>query len=445
MNAVRWFAGVVLFGLSTSQVHAQYGQSANPEHTFSQGQNAPAPRAADWAETQQNSQNEEAAYKAMTAAAEAQEAMYKAQLAGLKLKYGGGLTGSEFEGSVTIDTTKQAGMPEAILLVNRSVADVAIDINRRISRDIGGLPCETILVLTKESSLSQDAAILFDLHADQVRSALHAAKTQFNSASRRDPGDGTEREKEPSGSNRSAILTAGSVIEGLSKLGSYFQTDYTFGPVDMQHFDATSIAYALAGLIAKPQPENVCQSREVLIPERRFVSSLEAVSEELKNLNAMYIQVLGQKAASQARVDTLTKGEKGLAASRYTNAIAAADQAIQLYTSFITMITKAPEAKSESFLTQVLRQKQTRQDIEVKKPHILMVNGQAAGQYYTRKSLWTFFGGPQLYTAGAVTASYMLMDHSGKLLTSGTAASHGGYRSVRQVQRLVDGDRGKDK
>lgn len=446
MNARRWIAGLGLFAFFTLDANAQYGQSPSPEHTFAQGQNTSSNRSAnDGASVLQGAQEDAETYKAIQAAADAQAAMYKAQLAALQLKYGGGLTGTERDGAIEFEATYKS-QPEALLLVNRSVSQVAADIHSRINPIISSQQCRSLLILTDDSSLSLDASILFDFNVNQITAAIQASNLQFKHASDLDPGDvATDSDSESKG-NRSAIQVAGAVTEGLAKLGSYFQSTYKFGQVDMQGFDGSETAYALAGVVASNRSTGACNGKEVLIPERQFIRSLEDINARLSSLDKMYIQALGERAASNARKDALTTAGKTLAASRYTSAIASADKAIELYGAFLTLVMKGPEGKAEAFLVRVVREKQTIKDLDDKKPIVLVVSSKAAGQYYAKKNAWTFFGGPPLYTAAAVTASYMLLDPvSGAVLASGTAGSHGGYQSIRNVQRLIDGERAKAK
>ena len=449
MDAVRWFAGLALFASLCPQAHAQQGPAENPEATHAQGGN----RSTDWGSIQQAAQNETDAYNALAAAAKAQTAMYEAQHAALQLKYGG-IAGVKETGGVNFADDK-AGKPEALLLIHRSARGVAAEIFDQVCHSLSGAE-RTLLIVTDESGLSLDDALLFDLQTSEVEAAFEVARRQFREAREHEPRNATggAAPAAPSGGNRGLLPIAGALTDSLSKLGSYFQSSYTFGEVSTEDFfDSSAIAYALAGKLRSepkcpplPKGEPGGEFRgKVIIPERQLVRSLGSIQNNLTDLGRTYIQVLGEHTASTSREAALTAANNSHAASYYTSAAAAAKRAIELYTALVNKVTetgsKAGNVQVAPFIVRVARQKAAEQHLSSdQNALVLLVHGDAAAQYYAKKNLWTFLGGPPIYTAGAVTASYMLiLPPTGEVWASGTAAEHGGYQSIRKVQRLFDG------
>jgi hypothetical protein len=225
--------------------------------------------ASEWAAAKAEAEAQKAAYDAQAAAAKAQSAMYEAQIAAAKLKYG------SVTGQLTIagDTTvgDNGAKPEAILLVNRSYLAAALEIHDRVISTIVARPYQDLVILQSPASLSLTDAVLFDIKVREAESLLDAASAMFQEARRYEEQQATQ--KPAGGQGRSAITTAGVVVDSLAKLGSYFQSNYSFKEVKVD-YDAAAVTYALAGWIGSRG--NAYKGR-VYLPEIFAVSGVDPV------------------------------------------------------------------------------------------------------------------------------------------------------------------------
>ena len=61
----------------------------------------------------------------------------------------------------------------------------------------------------------------------------------------------------------------------------------------------------------------------------------------------------------------------------------------------------------------------------------------AAGGYYTKKNLWTFFGGMPFYVSGGAVVSYTAIDgKTGKVGSAGQFQLFNGYRKMSKVEEM---------
>ena len=68
--------------------------------------------------------------------------------------------------------------------------------------------------------------------------------------------------------------------------------------------------------------------------------------------------------------------------------------------------------------------------------HALFVRvNSTLGAYYTKKNLWTFFGGMPYRVMGGVIVSYVSVNGAnGEIAKAGYQAAHGGYKKISEVQ-----------
>ena len=62
-----------------------------------------------------------------------------------------------------------------------------------------------------------------------------------------------------------------------------------------------------------------------------------------------------------------------------------------------------------------------------------------SGSTYTKKNLWTAFGGMPFFVMGGATGSYILLKgDSGELVHSALVPFHGGYKKVSQIKEIIN-------
>lgn len=434
--------GIALLALSSTSASAQ-GASPNPTTNDSSGDGTRSEGATDW-------QTVEAQAKAQTAAYNAQTAMYQAQMAALAAKYGAAPTGADWIGKVDLPADKKAGEPEAAILVERSVNKVAWDIFRGTYHAIAPRPHQKLLVVNGQSDLSLNDAMQFDMAVAEAKQAMAAARSAYAHAVQNDPPDTDDNDEEDS-TDRAAIPIAAAMLDGIAKIASNFQTSYAFGPIATTDFKASSVLYAfiryahseecrtlLDPRVLAEKPENYsCRiSNTIIIPDLQIVANTALIEEKLGDLSQQHTILLGEQAAAKLRFAELTSAGKSGIAAHYSAADTAANHATSRYNTLTQLLSAAAPANAPSYVARVARQYATREALK-NNALVLSIDSSSSAQYYTKKNMWTFFGGPPLYVAGVVKTQFALIDsQSGAILAAGSSARHGGYHSVKSVEQL---------
>jgi hypothetical protein len=384
-----------------------------------------------WAAMKAEAEAQTAAYNAAKAAADARKAMLDAQSAaqGSRLGTVSGQT------VVTGISTPNEGTAEAeaLLLFTRSTNDAARFVYADLQNDLTASPGRTVLVLTDANQLANADAMQFDVQLEAVRALQAVAGRHYAAAVIADHAL-PERDAD-AGGDRSLVapLTlASTLLDSAAKLGGYFAADYAFGKVSVTE-PANVYASAIVAAFRKEGSQTT-----FIIPSNLGASDASDLIRELAPVQAAYAEVAGNGAAAKARATALRSSAGADVASvvaLYDAADASAAKATTAYETLITGLTSVTQ-NTEAPLVRIVRQRLIQQKI-MAGAYVLLLAGKPAAAYYTKKSLWTFLGGPPLYTMGGVSLVYSLYDPAtGYVVRSGAIARHGGYRSVRAVERL---------
>jgi hypothetical protein len=385
---------------------------------------------------------EEASFKAVKAAAEAKEAAAKAELAAAQKQFGGVTGQSGIPGATMIGSGALKG--EAMLLVTRSLETAAMsaaaDLTQQLKNCGDGLkppPCR-LLVLSSTTDLAAADAIQFDLQVKQSDVFFNSARNLYNYAKIADKKlDTTQLNDDGNDNARSAFAIGGSVIDSLSKLGSYFTTDYTFGEV------APNLPVTLTSslMISKIRKSHDNKSLIIVVPQNLLAFDANEIIAMLSPLSTQYSEALGEAANAKARAAELKLADVKKCpkcsdiAGLYLVAEASLMKANTSFEAVLNSLSAAPAAGQQPYAARIIRQNVVRNELR-NEPMILLLEAQTAAAYYTKKNLWTFLGGPPVHTMGGTVLTYTLMKHSGEILQSGAAKEHGGYKSLKNVERL---------
>jgi hypothetical protein len=382
----------------------------------------------DWAAAKAAAEAQTAAYTAQTAAANAQKAWIEARQSASLARIGTVAGQTAITGAVTAGT--DTAKAEGLLLVTRATLAAAEPIHADLASQLASAPGREVLILTDTNQLSAADGVLFDVQVEAVATGLRTASDLYAAASAADHID--SRRNDDGGLRMAPVALAGALLDSAAKIGSYFQTDYTFGAVTVDPSPGL-VAAAVVNVFRRAG-----SNQTFIIPANYTATDAAPVLAALRPLQQAYVGVVGQQAAAKARAVALHASEAdgaAAAAARYDMADAGAGRAIAAYEAFLTSLT-APVTDKEPLIVRVIRQKRIQDKLSTG-PLVLLLNGSHAAAYYTKKNLWTFLGGPPLYTMGGVSLTYTLFDPaSGQILRAGAIAKHGGYRSVRQVERL---------
>lgn len=380
----------------------------------------------DWAAAKAQSEAETAAYNAAAAASKAKTAMIEAQVAAQKAEIGSVSGQSAIAGEVTDGTG--TGKAEAMMLVSKASRDAGDTIYQQLKTRLAakGKTASKIVILTDMNQLTLADLLQFEVQLENVQAQLTAAEVAFQAAQRVDPGV-----VKPLVGDRSALTAAGAILDTTSKLGSYFLTNYKFAAVE-----PTTPANLAAAAVASSFLADTASTNTLIIPDLMVTENAAALSATLKPVETRYAQAVGLAAQAKSRAAALraTNDEKAkIAAVAYDGAEAMASKAVTAHEALLSALSTTAAGQSAP-IVRIARQKLVR-DLLTRDTLVLLLTKTDAGAYYTKKNLWTFFGGPPVYTMGGVSLTYVLSERgTGDILASGVVVKHGGYQSVSKVQ-----------
>lgn len=359
-----------------------------------------------------------AVYNSQAAAANAQKAAIDARTDAAKSAVGT-IPGQTSTGGGSISAQTGTGTGEATLLVARAAASAA----NTIATALGdGLSSRRVLLLTDISQLSPVDALQFDLQVGTLGPQLRAAKDACESALKLPVQNGA------GGQSRFFAPAIGVAIDSVAKLASYFQTDYAFGGVQVTEPSNLTVGTVASALINRHV--------NVVIPGNVLTWDAKSVLEDVLKLQADYNVVAADDAAVKAKASAIRTKDPDTAAA-LDRADGQAGKALTQYETLTNSLTATPAAGSDPLIVRVVRGKRWQALLNDPSSVVLLVVEQSVAEYYTKKNLWTFFGGPPLYTMGGIAAAYVLYDpNTGGVLSAGVVPKHGGYKSVSEVQRL---------
>jgi len=362
-------------------------------------------------------QEQIAAAKAAKEVAEARKAASEAELAAFKASLGE-VPASGHSG--TVDLKADAGKVEAALLAAKAVGTAA----QKIRTTIGPPANPKASVVTIYS-----AALLprFDLWATfRVQTGL-AQKAFENAQAMTDTLEGRGLEMVP------LPAAAGLTLEAINNLLGFFRTDYTIGGIELTLDDALLVD-AVAGALR-------AQGWTVRIPGRYDTGMVAAAQDILDTLSTLsQSNARGREARAQhektaadmteaaARAtDAAKKTQLEEEGKRHKEAAAAWQGAMALYEAFYGTLATAGD-KGLAPLTALVRERSVTRALEAGGKLLVVQLHNSGGAYYTKKNLWSLFGGMPLYHMGGTVAAFALFDGvSGEVGAAGIIPVHGGF------------------
>lgn len=411
--------------MGASNAQAQSNGDINPPLAGSTGSGGAVDSGSDaiaQATAQANAQA--AVYNAQAAAANANKAAIDAKTEAAKAAFGSVPGEATTPGGSTSISSTSAPLAEATLLVTLAAKLAASDIARQLAAIIGQ---QEVILLTDTSQLSASDAMQFDLQVNIIKTAFAQAK-QASDQALSDEKDA--RKAGAGGQSHFAPAIAGAAIDATAKLLTYFQTDYAFAGVQVTEPSNLTAGTVAAALRALPTPATVT------IPSNLIASDAASIISDLSPLEKSYIEAAGTDAKLKALATSYTAKNPAVAAE-LGEADAQVAKATASYESFMNGLNAAPQSGSEVPIVRIVRAKMIQSHLSRPNVHILLVIDQKIAENYTKKNLWTFFGGPPLYTMGGISSVYILYNPStGQVEAAGAIPRHGGYRSVNAVQKL---------
>lgn len=375
------------------------------------------------------------ALKAQTDLATAEKGLLDAQVARAESQQRlaaariGSVTGqSEIKGTTAVG--QNGPRAEALLMATASTVAAGRRVRDAILPILQGATERNILVLTNRNELAVPDAIVFDMKIDLFQQAFVAAERRYADAVAQEPRRNIGQ------AHVAPLAVADAVIGNLARLGSYFQTNYQFGEVQ------PDLPPELLPAAVIQSFDDLSLSPRFVIPSHSLALDPTPVFHQLRSLQDSYLQAAAHRATARQRAAALREMANAdpslkAVALLYEESAEALNLVITRYDAFSASLEAAAEG-SEPLIVRVVRQKQIQQLLAASpSPLALLLTGRTVGAYYTRSNLWTFLGGPPLYTMAGSTTTYTLFEPAtGRVLRSGAVPHHAGYRSVRQVERL---------
>ena len=368
------------------------------------------------------------------AAADARKAQADAALAAFKAKVGE-VPASGYTGDVTLKD--KAGIIEAALLAAKAVKTAA----QRIVDALPQQPAKKIVVLYSAAEIPNfQALIVFRAQIALVKKGFADAQAVDSTA------------PEPLAFKAEFVppaAAAGLALDSVNKLLGLFRTDYTVQGVDLTLEDSV-LVHALAGLIAGSgknldvqlpavySPGALSDAGYGILNDLITLSLLKAGAQDKANrhdkLAARFTEDAGKEADAAKKADLLNQAKTHKAAAD------AWKVAIGLYDSFFSKLTTVDD-KGVVALANVIREGVVA-DVLLKDNLLLLVKLQKfGGAYYTKKNMWTFFGGMPFFHMGGVVASFVLLDgKAGTVQKSGVVPVHGGFVKASDLPQHVNED-----
>jgi len=368
---------------------------------------------------------QKAAADARKADADAQSAAFKAMI--------GEVPSSGIQG--TVETKDKAGVTEAALLAGRATRLAA----QKIAADLpAGVPQpplakQVLLLYTSSDVPNFNALLTFRAQTALIRTALEEAERKSIET----------LQKAPSLEAVPPAAAIGLGLEAASKILGFFRSDYTIGGVQLSLEDSI-LLHALAG------DETLRGKYTVRLPAQynaqALDSSSQGVHKDLTGLATLKAGVAGRiELHEKAKARFLAEAAKAkdpapmqASAALHEQALAACKGAVTLYDTFFTKVTAADD-KGNVPLSTVTREDVVARALTGGAALLLIKLQTSGGAYYTKKNLWTFFGGMPFYNMGGIVASYVLLSgKDGATLKSGVVPIHGGFVRSNEVQSAVE-------
>jgi hypothetical protein len=349
----------------------------------------------------------------------------------------GTVSGSGVAGSTDVKT--DAGKGEAVLLAARALQTAAASVAEAIKNAV-----KNKRVVLMQSTAVPDFANYrqFLLGQALMDRGFRAAEREAEQLS--EEADRLGGLRAPAATEAAAVplaVTAGVVLDAVTKLGSYFLSNYEIGGVGLTP-DAEQLVSAIANRLLAQQVVLVLPARRV--PQAgEFSATVAGIERSIAEAGdkAAELGTKGDvsKKQSESEQDRAKKEKLENAAKLYEQAAVVLRKAIGKAEEFIAALGVA-DAKGVALITKIAQEKALHDELKRENAMALVLDVRAmAGGYYTKKNLWTLFGSMPFYAMGGAVVTYCLINANGEVAAAGLVPVHSGYAAVHDVQAIVNG------
>jgi hypothetical protein len=360
-----------------------------------------------------------------------QKALSDAQAAILKNKFS--VPDSGYTGEVKVGD--KAGQMEGALLSSVAVRTAATGIAKNVAMKSNAPK----LVLYAGSDLPDfQALIAFETQATGLEKALDDAQAQMDG-----PKQAavellhlvqTEFVATP------ALIGAG--LDAVNKLLGFFRTDYSVQGIAVSSDDVQLID-ALAGALTEYGKQvflpalynpNPLMGTSGIVTRMNSLSQKRVQLQQAIDVSSGLVDKLNTVAALPATAPDVKKKMIDAAANLKT-AVDRAKSAATLYDGAVGKLT-TPDDKGKLPLALVIQQDAVRTMLKNGADLMTAKVSSTGGSYYTKKNLWTFFGGMPFFVMGGVVVDYAVFKGStGEVVIAGGVPIDGGFHKIGNLPR----------
>lgn len=382
-----------------------------------------------------------------------------------------------YDGTVTLG--EKAGSAEAHLIAARAISQAATMVA------VAAPPtCARIVLVAGTDSLTMAHWRVYETRRRIIRAAFDAGAARFEAAQKAEADERKAEEaaaksapakparkagkKAPAAAAAMAAsapfvaapIAVAATLDVITKLGSFFETNYEMHGVDIDADDPLLREAVTGALVAKglraTQPLRLArgdaQDRITAdVVDLHRVATIAAGQRNVADAEAKRLRALADDAA-KAKKAAMADALNGIAA-QYELASAIAKAALEDHAAFLTYMSGSDAAGVpvlqpvvvELALEADLYGPQPIADGGVRSPPVgacalaLKVNNMGGG-IYTKKNLWTFLGAMPFWAGGVATVTYTYIDPAkGDVVAAGAIERHGGYDRLNAITKSFSG------
>ena len=236
---------------------------------------------------------------------------------------------------------------------------------------------------------------------------------------------------------------AGLALESVDQLLGFFRTDYSVEGIDVKFDDNVALLNALAGQLSGDKYDvrmPAMYSAPTDLTTDPIFAEISALADQDASLRQAIAAGERQLASATAAPPNAAPQPADQAASSISplkDALDFAKSAQALYDAFYARLTSGDD-KGQLPIDTIVRQNAVRTLLQKGAPLLAVRIEKAGGSYYTRKNLWSFFGGMPFYIMGGVVITYALFEgDTGRLLASGTVPVDGGFVRISNLPETL--------
>lgn len=409
---------------------------------------SPPDRAAEDFQTKTKAEKERAEAQKATAdaqkaEADASKAKSEAEVAAFKARFGEVPT-SPYKGEITLKDN--AGKTEAILLATHAIRSVASTIAAQVQSKAG-----EVMLISSADIPKFDSLIRFRAEIGIVRKAFDASDDVSRDAMEKGAADAAKRpgivERAQAPKRERAVplpTAAGLAIEAADKFLGFFRSDYTVGGIDVTLEDAALINELAGQLTEKHVTVYLPKLFDAMLLESgsSVVSEVEALA--LRRVDSGSTAVVHERlsagwterAAHEA--DDQKKKQMAAAAEAHQHAAKELLTSVALYDSWFARFSSSDEKLAAVPIVAVIREQAIMNALNQGRSLLVAHLHASGGSYYTKKNIWTAFGGIPFFHMGGTVASFALIHGTtGAVVAAGTVPVHGGFLKATKLANEI--------